>query len=522
MSAKATAIFEADDKQFNNALLNINRKLLQFQHTIAKLAVGWEVLKKAGELVAQGFEHFSAALEKGSELTNLSANTGIAVKDLQILQRQFQMAGKGAEDVGPAMAKMMKNIETGSAAGMIKRLGLNMEELRHKSPAEQFQAIGQSINALPDPAERATAAMDIFGKSGATLLAVFASGGFGEAAAQIGGQAEILGKDAALFKDVSEKLNLTGMKIQGFFVGVADRVAPVLKPLLDKFALLDLSNLGQQVGDFVALFVQAFEDGSLGEIILTSMELSFATAANFLMGLLAGIGNALVEYFMQGPKNSLAVLKIATTADFWKGLGASLLSMAANFTAALLDGVAELIDKLSGIPGIGNKIHGSAGAIHAKAAEMREGAAVLGDYGADKLTPAFAAIKARATEELKAIAEAAGKGFDQGNSVIDTKGISARLDKAVSEVMDHAQEAQNEALKELPTKTPAAPTGEDFMVKPAFSHLQKIGGGGYGGGADPLLTENRSQTKELRDLNKNVKTLIEKQPKTTGGNLVFS
>lgn len=63
MSAKATAIFEADDKQFSNALLNINRKLLAFQHTIAKLAVGFEVLKKGAELVGQGVEHFTAALD---------------------------------------------------------------------------------------------------------------------------------------------------------------------------------------------------------------------------------------------------------------------------------------------------------------------------------------------------------------------------------------------------------------------------------------------------------------------------
>ena len=86
MSAKATAIFEADDKQLSNALLNINRKLLHFQHTIAELAVGWEVLKHGAELVASGFEHFSAALETGGRLADLSANTGIAVKDLQVIE----------------------------------------------------------------------------------------------------------------------------------------------------------------------------------------------------------------------------------------------------------------------------------------------------------------------------------------------------------------------------------------------------------------------------------------------------
>ena len=40
-------------------------------------------------------------------------------------------------------------------------------------------------------------------------------------------------------------------------------------------------------------------------------------------------------------------------------------------------------------------------------------------------------------EELKNIADAAGKGFSEGNSVIDTSGISKRLDKVVGEVLDH-------------------------------------------------------------------------------------
>jgi hypothetical protein len=83
--------------------------------------------------------------------------------------------------------------------------------------------------------------------------------------------------------------------------------------------------------------------------------------------------------------------------------------------------------------------------------------------------------------------------------------------------LSHAQEAQDAALKELPTKTPDAPVGEQLDNKPAFSHLQKIGGGGYTSGGDPLLTESRQQTRELKDLNRGVKTLIEKQPRQSTG-----
>ncbi|XHR30417.1 MAG: hypothetical protein ACFUZC_07610 [Chthoniobacteraceae bacterium] len=523
MSAKATAIFEADDKQFSNALLNINRKLLQFQHTIAKLAIGFEVLKKGAELVSAGVEHFTAALDKGGELLDLSNNTGIAVRDLAILQQQFKLSGKAAEDVGPVMAKMMKGIESGSAAGIVKRLGLDMDELRKKTPSGQFQLIGEAINKLPDPAERATAAMEVFGKSGASLLAVFADNGFGQAAEQVGNQAELLNKDAALFDDISDKLATAGLKVQGFFVGVADRVAPVIKPLLDKFATLDLSSLGQEVGESIALFIQAFQDGKLGEVLLTSMELSFAEAANFLLGLLTAIGNVIAQMLLEGPKNALAILQIATTADFWKALGAALLSIAARFTAALLSGIADLIDNLKGIPLIGDKIHGGAQAVRSKANEMWQGANAIDVYGSEKLAPAIDIIKARMGEELQNIAAAAGKGFNDGNSVIDTSGISKRLDKVVTEVLDHVQESQDEALKELPTKAPDAPIGEQLDNKPAFSHLQKIGGGGYTSAGDPLLTETRQQTKELRELNKGVKTLIEKQPRQSAGlNPVFT
>lgn len=46
--------------------------------------------------------------------------------------------------------------------------------------------------------------------------------------------------------DVYDKLVLTGMKVSGFWVGVAEKVAPVLKPLLDKFASLDLASWGTE------------------------------------------------------------------------------------------------------------------------------------------------------------------------------------------------------------------------------------------------------------------------------------
>ncbi|MEA3207458.1 MAG: hypothetical protein QOE70_515 [Chthoniobacter sp.] len=51
--------------------------------------------------------------------------------------------------------------------------------------------------------------MELFGRSGAELLSLFSSDGFGAAANQVGSQAQLLARDAALFDDVSDKLAIT-------------------------------------------------------------------------------------------------------------------------------------------------------------------------------------------------------------------------------------------------------------------------------------------------------------------------
>jgi len=500
MSAKATAIFEADDKQLSNALLNINRKLLAFQQTVAKVVGGFVGIQKAAQAAEWGFNQFSSALEKGSELVNLSANTGIAVADLMVLQRQFEMAGKGAEDVGPVMAKMMKNIETGSAAAMIKRLGLNMQDLRRMTPADQFQAIGQAINALPDPAERATAAMDIFGKTGASLLAVFSASGFGDAAAQIGEQASILGRDAALFKDVSEKLHLAGLKIQGFFVGVADRVVPMLKPLLDKFAGMDFSGMGQQFGDAVAILFQAFQNGNLGKLVQAALEYGFAVAINYLAELWGKLmaGMNLMPQWIQDMVDAFTAI---TMPEFWASIGASLSKAAGDFIAIILDGIAKMLEAMRNIPGIGKGLAKGAQGLREKAKDIRERGQLDDEYSASDLADAWERNKQKEKQESS-----------NHKPLIDLTDLKKTLDDATAKSQAGVKNAQDAALKAVPTKTPDAPTGEDFMVKPAFSHLQRIGGGGVGGGADPLLSENRKQTNELSKLNGKMDKLIQQKP----------
>ena len=86
---------------------------------------------------------------------------------------------------------MAKSLHGESAADTVAKLGLDLDALKRKTPADQFRALGAAINEVKDPSQRAALAMEIFGRSGAELLSVFASNGFDDAAQQVGSQAQI-------------------------------------------------------------------------------------------------------------------------------------------------------------------------------------------------------------------------------------------------------------------------------------------------------------------------------------------
>jgi hypothetical protein len=102
---------------------------------------------------------------------DLANRTGIGVEALQSLQVAAKLGG--VDDVSVAFDKLTVAIGKAAESGNTEaftRLGLNFEQLQSMSPEEQFRAIAAAISALPGEAERAAAAVAIFGKSGAQLV----------------------------------------------------------------------------------------------------------------------------------------------------------------------------------------------------------------------------------------------------------------------------------------------------------------------------------------------------------------
>jgi hypothetical protein len=294
-----------DSSGFNRGLKNAESSMSKFKSmaggaAMAGIAAGFAAATAAAAGLAVGIKN---VLDIGGALSDLSTRTGIAAGELRVLQEAFKQNGLSAEQVGPAVNKLQRAlVEAGQKGGEVARtfdgLGINIDQLRGMNAADQFQAIGAAINALPDPAARAAAAMQIFGRSGGELLTLFSnSGALTQAATTVGAQAELLTKNANMFDQASDILNSVGAKLEGFFVGIADQVVPAIMPLLEAANKLDFAAVGQKLGAAIRFGLSAISSGKVGELLFNEMSLAALDFTNSIYRGLKGATAFLSQYF---------------------------------------------------------------------------------------------------------------------------------------------------------------------------------------------------------------------------------
>ena len=207
---------------------------------------------------------FYDALDFGGQLADQTAQTGVAVDKLMELQFAFELAGMTAKDVQPALAKLQKNIAeaaTGSAQATEKFsiMGVALDEIKGLSADEQLMKIGDAINKIENPTQRAAMAMDIFGKSGGKLLTFFSDMGMEGVRNSLGKQSAIMLENAGVFARTADAMNIAGVKVRGFFVGLASNTAPQLIELVDKLEKLDLTSVGESLGNGIAITLELID-----------------------------------------------------------------------------------------------------------------------------------------------------------------------------------------------------------------------------------------------------------------------
>lgn len=163
----------------------------------------------AGALAFAGIGFGTAELKKliaeADNLGKTSRNIGITTDQLQGLRYAAESVNFPVEQIEPAFAKLKKLIgdaENGSteAARKFGLMGIKLEELKGKTPYEQFRLVAEAISMIKDPTEHTTAAMNIFGEQGQKALEFLSS--FEQASADLAARGQLI--DAEQIKNAEE------------------------------------------------------------------------------------------------------------------------------------------------------------------------------------------------------------------------------------------------------------------------------------------------------------------------------
>jgi chemotaxis protein histidine kinase CheA len=221
-----------------------------------------------------------------NQLDDFAQRTGIGVEALQGYSLAANLAGVDTEQFGTAVQRLAVSI--GKAAPgdaldkSLRAINLSVGELRALSPEQQFAAIGNAISTLPTVADRAAAAVEVFGKQGAALAPLFRAGA--ASIEELQARAERLG----VIVDETQVNNVTSMNdafdlvaatVQGITGQVLGNLAPAVTDVTNKFL------------EFVETFNGTSGDGGTG--IANAITDTLLRGAEYF----AGIFDEYVEYF---------------------------------------------------------------------------------------------------------------------------------------------------------------------------------------------------------------------------------
>lgn len=206
--------------------------------TIAAIEVGRVFVDMTQSIVGAGRSAVAYAqnVANAVDATNdLSKRVGIGVEQLQGLQMAAKLAGVG--DATMAFQKLAVAIgkagESDKAQETFTRLGINFAELQAMEPEEQFKTISAAIAKLPTEAERAAAAVAMFGKAGVTLLPLM-----GENLDEVDAKMRRLGgvvseEQTNAIATMNDQLDWTKAAFDGIVGQVVGNLAPAVTSLVD-------------------------------------------------------------------------------------------------------------------------------------------------------------------------------------------------------------------------------------------------------------------------------------------------
>tara|TARA_R110000782_G_scaffold228764_4_gene315238 strand:- start:350 stop:1747 length:1398 start_codon:yes stop_codon:yes gene_type:complete len=233
------------------------------------------------------------ALAWGGRLSDVGAQTGISIEKIQLWEEALRQGGVVGVNFADMVSKMQSAVadfsrELSTQEDSFGALDISLDEIFSLNAEDQLDLITEKLNGIENASIRTKVARDIFGRSGAKMFAVIDNGSAMEKATQtLGSQIGIFARQAQTFDRISDIIGGIRVKIRGFFAGVADKLAPMLLIIAEKFDKIDLASKGQA---FAKSILPIFENiGLIPEVLSDGLILAAAEMLNFLRTGLAAI-----------------------------------------------------------------------------------------------------------------------------------------------------------------------------------------------------------------------------------------
>jgi hypothetical protein len=246
-----TISFGAKDEGLKSAISGAQKGVSALTKAFASLGVSAAAVGAA----KFAFDAFKGLADYAGGIADLAAQTGLSAQATMVWGQALKNAGLGADALGGLVNKLQRALTGVNEQGeptnkAFERLGMNMDALRAMRPDQQMDAVAAAIAAIPDPAQRAATAIEIFGKSGGKALALFTdSGALTTAREQLGSLAENLGANIESLDKLSDALNAAGeIKSMQIMAGFSSGFSGDMNAAADAINKMDFSKAAQDLG----------------------------------------------------------------------------------------------------------------------------------------------------------------------------------------------------------------------------------------------------------------------------------
>lgn len=295
---------EAEQKKWNDQLDAMTPKAKTIKDTLSevseatgKAAEKTKALSAAAAGAAAGLLGNAVnAARTADDINTLAKQYGVSVREIQRMNYAQDLIDVSTKDMLASYAKLTKQMGAGSDA--FEKLGVNIYDVHGdlRDSQEVWYDTLEALSKVSNETERDVLAMDLFGKSAASLSGIIDDGG--EALKTLGQEAEdaglILSTDALesanQFNDALDKLKATAAQS---FLEAGASLATTLVPAMEKLAAVVskvLTWFGNLDGGTQTLILTVLGLVAAISPVLSLISLVTGAAAALSMGTLTLIG----------------------------------------------------------------------------------------------------------------------------------------------------------------------------------------------------------------------------------------